>query len=125
MTGHRVRINRVDRQEQITIMVKSKQKPRQKHVPQRTCVACKETRPKRDLVRVVLLTEGGIVVDETGKRNGRGAYLCRHCACWELAIKRGSLNRALRVCLQSEDIAVLEAFAASLTEPQQQDETSA
>jgi predicted RNA-binding protein YlxR (DUF448 family) len=121
----KVRFNRANRQEQIGIMVKSKQQPRRKHVPQRTCVACKEIRPKRDLVRVVLLTDGGSVVDETGKRNGRGAYLCRHHTCWEQAIKRGSLNRALRISLQSEDVAVLEAFAAKFTEPQQRDETSA
>ena len=95
-------------------MVKSKGKPRQKHIPQRTCVACRETKSKRDLVRVVLLTEGGVAVDETGKRNGRGAYLCRQLTCWELAIKRGSLGRALRTTLSPEDLLVLEAYAASL-----------
>ncbi len=96
---------------------KQKAKPRQKHTPQRTCVACQETKPKRDLVRVVLLAEGGIVVDETGKRNGRGAYLCKQRVCWDQAIKRGSLNRALHVDLQPDEIAALEAYAASLSEP--------
>ena len=95
-------------------MAKNQQKPKQKHVPQRTCVACRETRAKRDLIRVVLLTEGGVVVDETGKRNGRGAYLCRDHVCWEQAIKRGSLSRALHFDLRPEDLALLEAFAQSL-----------
>ncbi len=105
-------------------MAKNKQRPRQKHVPQRTCVACRETRDKRHLVRVVLLAEGGIAVDETGKRNGRGAYLCRNYACWEQALKRGVLNRALRVELRPEDVAALETFARSLVELATEDETS-
>ena len=105
-------------------MAKNKQRPRQKHVPQRTCVACRETKPKRDLVRVVLLAEGGIAVDETGKRNGRGAYLCRNYACWEQALKRGTLNRALHVDLQPEDVAILETFARSLVGTALEDEPS-
>jgi len=87
-------------------------------------VACRETKPKRDLVRVVLLAEGGIAVDETGKRNGRGAYLCRNYACWEQALKRGTLNRALHVDLQPEDVAILETFARSLVGTALEDEPS-
>jgi predicted RNA-binding protein YlxR (DUF448 family) len=105
-------------------MAKSKPKPRQKHIPQRTCVSCRQTKAKRDLIRVVLLAEGGIVVDETGKRNGRGAYLCRDHVCWDQAVRRGSLSRALRVDLQPEDLVVLEAFALSLMGPSAEDETS-
>ncbi len=105
-------------------MAKNKQRPRRKHVPQRTCVACRETKAKRDLVRVVLLAEGGITVDETGKRNGRGAYLCRDQACWEQALKGGALNRALHVNLQPEDVVTLEMFARSLVEIALEDETS-
>ncbi len=105
-------------------MAKNRQRPRQKHVAQRTCIACRKTKPKRDLVRVVLLAEGGIAVDETGKRNGRGAYLCRNYTCWEQALKRGTLNRALHVDLQPEDVAILETFARSLVETALEDETS-
>lgn len=97
-------------------MAKHTQKPKQKHVPLRTCIACRETRPKRDLVRIVLTSEGAIVVDETGKQNGRGAYLCQRRSCWQKALKRGSLNRALRTQLSSEDRAVLEAYAESMPE---------
>lgn len=101
-------------------MAKQKSKPRQKHVPMRTCVACREEKPKRELVRVVLTPEDGIVIDETGKRNGRGAYLCRQRRCWEEALKRGSLNRALRAQLNETDMALLRRYAASLpAEPEE------
>jgi uncharacterized protein len=97
-------------------MAKRKGTPRQKHIPLRTCIACRETKPKRELARVVLVPEQGLVVDATGKLNGRGAYLCRRRSCWDQAIKRGALARALRVRLTSEDSIVLEAYADSLAE---------
>lgn len=80
----------------------------------RTCVACRETKPKRELVRVVLLPDGTIEVDETGKQNGRGAYLCRQRSCWQTALKRGSLKHALRIQPTPEALASLEAYAESL-----------
>ncbi len=82
----------------------------------RTCVACREEKPKRELIRVVLLPEGGIAIDESGKRSGRGAYLCRQRLCWQEALRRESLSRALRSSLSSEDIALLRDYAESLPE---------
>ncbi|HSQ39675.1 MAG TPA: YlxR family protein [Anaerolineales bacterium] len=96
--------------------MKKKHQPRQKHVPARTCIACRAQRAKRDLVRVVRLTEGGVVVDEIGKQKGRGAYLCRQRACWTLALKRGALNHALRATLTVEEAAALQVYAATLPE---------
>ncbi len=96
--------------------MKKKQQPRQKHIPARTCVACRAQRAKRDLVRVVHLTEGGVVVDEMGKQKGRGAYLCRQRACWTRALKRGALNQALRVTLTAEEVTALQRYAAALPE---------
>ncbi len=95
-------------------MVKKKGQPKQKHVPLRTCVACRETKPKRELVRVVLLSDGAMAVDDTGKQNGRGAYLCRQRSCWQTALKQGSLKRALRIQPTSEGLAALQAYAESL-----------
>ncbi|MCD6344403.1 MAG: YlxR family protein [Anaerolineae bacterium] len=95
-------------------MVKVKRKPKQRHIPERTCIACRTKRPKRDLVRVVRAAAGGVLVDETGKRNGRGAYLCRQRECWEQALRRGSLNRALDATLNTDEIAALQAYAAAL-----------
>lgn len=97
-------------------MVKKKQQPRPKHVPERTCIACRAQGAKRALVRVVRLPEGGVVVDETGKRKGRGAYLCRQRTCWNKALTRGALERALRVTLTAEEVAALQAYATSLPE---------
>src|ERR671916_796064 len=48
-----------------------------RHIPERTCVACRSPRPKRELVRVVRAPDGTVTVDDTGKKSGRGAYLCR------------------------------------------------
>ncbi len=95
-------------------MGKSKKKGPQKHVPERTCIACRAKRPKRALIRVVRTVEHEIVIDERGKINGRGAYLCAQQACWQRALKRGSLNRALKITLDDETIAELQVYAASL-----------
>jgi hypothetical protein len=94
-------------------MTKKGQK-KQKHVPLRTCIACRASKPKRALIRVVRLVDGRVTVDETGKKNGRGAYLCRKRDCWERALKRGTLQRALRTDLVAADKADLEAFMATL-----------
>jgi predicted RNA-binding protein YlxR (DUF448 family) len=61
----------------------------------RMCVACREMRAKKDLMRIVRTAEGELVLDLTGKRSGRGAYLCRDAACMNKAIKTRALERAL------------------------------
>jgi len=76
--------------------------PKRKHAPRRTCIACRAVRSKRELVRVVRTPEGSVVVDETGKRNGRGAYLCRQRNCWESALAQNHLERALKTTLTAE-----------------------
>lgn len=73
-----------------------KQKQRQKHIPQRTCVACRKKVDKRQLTRLVNTAEDGLIVDPSGKRNGRGTYLCNDPACWEKAKKTRLLDQALR-----------------------------
>jgi len=93
---------------------KTARSPRRKHIPQRTCVACRTARPKRELVRIVRTPEGDIIVDETGKQNGRGAYLCRARACWETALSGGLLKRALRANVTEETEASLREYAANL-----------
>ncbi|HMJ81297.1 MAG TPA: YlxR family protein [Candidatus Dormibacteraeota bacterium] len=77
--------------------------------PTRTCVACRTERTKRELVRVVRTPEGLVVLDPSGRRNGRGAYLCADGACWTLALKRGALPRALGIPVPPELRAQLEA----------------
>lgn len=88
-----------------------------KHVPQRTCIACRAVRPKRDLVRIVRTPEGAVVVDETGKRNGRGAYLCRQRACWERALEQKQLEQALNTTLTPEVVSSLRTYTSLLPLP--------
>lgn len=95
---------------------KKQKGPRQKHIPQRTCVACRRTDAKRALIRLVRDVEGRVHIDLTGKRNGRGAYLCSDPACWDQAIRRHALERALRIgALHPEDVVTLETYARMLS----------
>lgn len=94
---------------------KPKAGSRRKHVPQRTCVACRRTDAKRALLRVVRTAEGRVGLDPTGKQSGRGAYVCLDPDCWELALKRRSIERALRLeTLHPEDRATLVEFMQGL-----------
>jgi len=92
----------------------TKAQTRPRRLPQRSCIACRTTAAKRELVRIVRLPTGAVEVDPTGKKSGRGAYLCRHVTCWEEALKRNRLSKALRTTLTEESRAVLQAFAATL-----------
>lgn len=85
---------------------------RVKHVPQRTCVGCRETLPKRRMIRIVRTAEG-VRVDPTSKLAGRGAYLHDRRECWERGL-RGGLAHALKTELNAEDRARLEDFMNSL-----------
>lgn len=87
--------------------------PAHKHVPVRTCVICRERDGKRALIRVVRTAEG-VMVDPTGKVNGRGAYLCDKAACWQRALTSEALNRALRTTLTENDRARLSEAAHQL-----------
>jgi len=69
---------------------------------------------KRELVRVVRSPDGSVIIDTTGKAHGRGAYLCNTRACWQQALARGSIGRALRTRLSDEDCARIEAYIATL-----------
>jgi hypothetical protein len=80
---------------------------RQKHVPQRTCIVCRQVQSKRELVRVVRTPDKELVVDESGKRNGRGAYLCRQVACWEAALKGNQLSKALKMDIGEREREIL------------------
>ncbi|MHB1132645.1 MAG: RNase P modulator RnpM [Chloroflexota bacterium] len=94
--------------------------PRPKHIPQRLCIVCREQRPKRELVRVVRNLAGEVEIDPTGKKSGRGAYLCRRRTCWETADKKRSLEHALQTTIGPENRATLQQFVAEL--PQEQSE---
>ncbi|NUQ38965.1 MAG: YlxR family protein [Caldilineales bacterium] len=86
-----------------------------KHIPQRTCIICRRTAGKRELQRIVR-TPTGVRYDPTGKLPGRGAYLCDSPLCWQAAIERGALARALKTSLSDEERAALRSLAAKIAE---------
>ena len=73
------------------------------HIPQRTCVACRKVKTKRELIRLVRISNGTVEVDPSGKKAGRGAYLCQAPECWEVGLKRGQLEHNLRSTLTQEN----------------------
>ena len=82
-----------------------------KHVPMRTCIACKGIKPKRELLRIVCSSEGAVSVDETGKKEGRGAYLCKEMACWEAGLKGNRIEHHLKIKISPEVKEMLERYA--------------
>jgi predicted RNA-binding protein YlxR (DUF448 family) len=88
-----------------------KLKPASRRIPQRSCVACREVRPKRELVRLVCVSNGTVQVDDTGKKAGRGAYLCPRRECWDTGIKSRRLERALKIVIPHEDYSQLMKYA--------------
>ena len=73
-----------------------------RNAPKRQCIGCGEIKEKRELIRILKTPEGGIVLDDTGKKNGRGAYLCRSSQCLEKAFKSRGLDRAFRTEVPKE-----------------------
>lgn len=65
-------------------------------IPMRTCTGCREAKNKKDLIRVVRDNEGNVSIDATGKKNGRGAYICPNEECLQKAIKNNGLERTLK-----------------------------
>jgi predicted RNA-binding protein YlxR (DUF448 family) len=71
------------------------------------------------MVRIVRAPGGGVEIDETGKKSGRGAYLCRRQECWEMALNKDRLEHALKTSLTDEERATLEGFAHGLPETEE------
>ena len=93
-----------------------------KHVPQRTCVGCREVQGKRQLVRVVRQADGHVRIDATGKAPGRGAYIHATRSCWQSVLSGGRLAHALKLDrIEEADRAELQAYAATLLK---EDETA-
>lgn len=80
------------------------------HIPVRSCVTCRSATAKSGLVRIVRLPDGEVVLDASGKKPGRGAYVCRAKECLAQAIKRNKLSRALKCQVPERVIEELESF---------------
>ena len=85
---------------------------RRKHIPQRTCIVCRETDAKRALTRIVRTSEGVVEVDLTGRKHGRGAYLCDKRSCWDRALTTSVVAKALRTTPSVESLEQLKEYAA-------------
>ena len=81
-------------------------------VPMRTCIGCRQSKDKKELIRVVRNKENQIFVDLTGKQYGRGAYICADADCLEKAIKNKGLEKTLKISNVSEE--VIEALKKQL-----------
>ncbi len=73
-----------------------------KKIPLRKCTGCRENKPKNELIRIVKNKEKGVMIDTTGKLNGRGAYVCKDQGCFENIVKTRALDRALGTKLSEE-----------------------
>ena len=92
--------------------------PKNRHVPERSCVACGAKTPKAQLIRFVRTSQGPIIVDTTGKEAGRGAYLCRIPDCWEKAIGKRALERSFKKDLSVKDLEPVRTYYEANIAPQ-------
>lgn len=82
--------------------------PKVKKIPQRMCVGCQEMKPKKQLIRVVRTPDETIEIDPTGKRSGRGAYICPELDCLNKALKGKRLEKALQRSISQEVVDALK-----------------
>ena len=87
-----------------------------KKIPLRQCVGCMELKEKKSMMRVLKTPEGDIVLDTTGKKNGRGAYLCKSAECLSMAVKSKGLERSLKVQIPKEVYEALEKEFSEIDE---------
>ena len=79
-----------------------------KKIPLRQCIGCGEMKSKKEIIRVLKTTEDEIVIDATGRRNGRGAYICPSMECFKKAVKSRGLERSLKMAIPKEVYEALE-----------------
>ena len=77
-------------------------------MPLRQCIGCGEMKSKKEMIRVLKTTEDEIVIDATGRKNGRGAYICPSMECFKKAVKSKGLERSLKMAIPKEVYEALE-----------------
>lgn len=88
---------------------------KKRKIPLRKCVACGESKPKKELIRVVKNSESEIIIDLTGKVNGRGAYICNNVNCLELTQKSKKLSRSLGIDVSNDIYERLRSVIEDMT----------
>lgn len=91
---------------------------RRRHMPERSCIACREKAAKGELIRLVC-SDSGVEIDSRGKKVSRGAYLCPIRECWEVGLKGNRLEYALRTKLTLENREMLVEYGKSLPEKEE------
>ena len=86
--------------------------PKTKKIPLRKCTGCGEIKPKKELIRVIRTPEETVEIDRTGKKNGRGAYLCDNVECFQKAKKSHAIERSLEITFSAE---LYEALLKEMT----------
>lgn len=84
-------------------------------IPIRTCIGCQNKKPKRELVRIIRTPEGNYEIDTTGKKSGRGAYLCYNIKCLDVALREKRLNRSFKKDIPAHIINELRRFLEKVT----------
>lgn len=87
-----------------------------RHIPDRSCIACGQKAPKRELVRIVRVPDGPVIPDPTGRANGRGAYLCNRVGCWERGLTKRALERSFRTKVSDSDLDTLQEYYIKIIE---------
>ena len=86
-------------------------------IPMRQCIGCSEMKSKKEMIRILKTAEGEIVLDATGRKNGRGAYLCKSPDCLRKAVKSKGLERSLKTAVPQEVYENLEKEMEQFAEP--------
>lgn len=73
-----------------------------KKIPTRQCIGCREMKNKKELIRIIKNKENEIFVDKTGKKNGRGAYICNSTECFEKVVKSKGLEKSFKMAIPEE-----------------------
>lgn len=84
-----------------------------KKIPLRKCIGCGEMKSKKEMIRIIKTTQDAIILDRTGKQNGRGAYICPNPNCFETAKRTKGLERALKTAIPNE---VYEQLSKQISE---------
>ena len=92
-------------------------------MPQRMCVACRTMKPKRALIRIVINQTGDVALDPTGKKPGRGAYVCRNRTCIEQAVQAHRLEKGLKAPVGADIISQLVAEMEALPDASEDNDT--
>lgn len=79
-----------------------------KKIPLRQCIGCGEMKSKKEMIRVLKTSEDDIILDATGRKNGRGAYLCASMECFRKAVKNKGLERSFKMAIPKEVYEALE-----------------